>query len=103
MLNSTMAFSQLSVECLIDDFSSLDISSMESSFYSANESALQDVNMEVDLAVGTDQLKNGDIDESLYSRQLYVLGHEAMKRMSSSHILIAGLKGLGVEIGRLYT
>ena len=40
-----------------------------------------------------------DIDESLYSRQLYVLGHEAMKRMGASHILIAGLKGLGVEIG----
>lgn len=50
-------------------------------------------------AVGTEQLKNGDIDESLYSRQLYVLGHEAMKRMSSSHVLIAGLRGLGVEIG----
>ena len=41
-----------------------------------------------------------DIDESLYSRQLYVLGHEAMKRMGASHILIAGLRGLGVEIGK---
>lgn len=41
-----------------------------------------------------------DIDESLYSRQLYVLGHEAMKRMGASHILVAGLRGLGVEIGR---
>jgi molybdopterin/thiamine biosynthesis adenylyltransferase len=41
-----------------------------------------------------------DIDESLYSRQLYVLGHEAMKRMGNSHVLIAGLRGLGVEIGR---
>ena len=49
---------------------------------------------------GTEALKNGEIDESLYSRQLYVLGHEAMKRMSSSHILIAGLRGLGVEIGK---
>ena len=56
--------------------------------------------MDVDSpAVGTEQLKNGEIDESLYSRQLYVLGHEAMKRMSSSHVLIAGLRGLGVEIG----
>jgi hypothetical protein len=27
------------------------------------------------------QLKNGDIDEPLYSRQLYVHGHEAIKRM----------------------
>jgi hypothetical protein len=29
----------------------------------------------------------------------YVLGHEAMKRMGSSNVLIVGLKGLGVEIG----
>ncbi|KAF4126940.1 ubiquitin-activating enzyme E1 [Geosmithia morbida] len=41
-----------------------------------------------------------EIDESLYSRQLYVLGHEAMKRMSSSNILVVGLKGLGVEIAK---
>ena len=46
-----------------------------------------------------DTLENHGIDESLYSRQLYVLGHEAMKRMGSSHVLVAGLKGLGVEIG----
>ncbi|KAL6719116.1 E1 ubiquitin-activating protein [Lecanora helva] len=57
--------------------------------------------MEVDpSAVGTEKLKHGEIDESLYSRQLYVLGHEAMKRMSSSHVLIAGLRGLGVEIAK---
>lgn len=43
---------------------------------------------------------NNDIDESLYSRQLYVLGHEAMKRMGASNVLIAGLKGLGVEIAK---
>lgn len=41
-----------------------------------------------------------DIDESLYSRQLYVLGHEAMKRMANSNILIVGLKGLGTEIAK---
>jgi ubiquitin-activating enzyme E1 len=57
--------------------------------------------MDVDgSTIGTNLLKNGDIDESLYSRQLYVLGHEAMKRMSNSHVLIAGLRGLGAEIGR---
>lgn len=50
----------------------------------------------------TEKLQNGDIDESLYSRQLYVLGHEAMKRMGASHVLIAGLRGLGVEIGRAH-
>jgi len=42
----------------------------------------------------------GEIDEGLYSRQLYVLGHEAMKRMGLSNILICGLKGLGVEIAK---
>ncbi|KAI5793095.1 hypothetical protein EDC01DRAFT_630094 [Geopyxis carbonaria] len=40
------------------------------------------------------------IDEGLYSRQLYVLGHEAMKRMSQSDVLVVGLKGLGVEIAK---
>ncbi|KAL9601085.1 MAG: hypothetical protein Q9219_002795 [cf. Caloplaca sp. 3 TL-2023] len=57
--------------------------------------------MDVDgSAVDIGQLKNGDIDESLYSRQLYVLGHEAMKRMGSSHVLVAGMRGLGVEIAK---
>lgn len=56
--------------------------------------------MQVDNVQETvEAIKQGEIDESLYSRQLYVLGHEAMKRMGSSNILIAGLKGLGVEIG----
>ncbi|GAO13184.1 hypothetical protein UVI_02025380 [Ustilaginoidea virens] len=41
-----------------------------------------------------------EIDESLYSRQLYVLGHEAMRRMGTSNVLIVGLKGLGVEIAK---
>uniref|UniRef100_A0A8C3F5U3 E1 ubiquitin-activating enzyme n=1 Tax=Chrysemys picta bellii TaxID=8478 RepID=A0A8C3F5U3_CHRPI len=47
--------------------------------------------------------KNGsdvDIDESLYSRQLYVLGHEAMKRLQNASVLVSGLRGLGVEIAK---
>ncbi|KAI0723211.1 ubiquitin activating enzyme [Earliella scabrosa] len=40
------------------------------------------------------------IDEGLYSRQLYVLGHEAMKRMAASNVLIVGMNGLGVEIAK---
>ncbi|TBU32859.1 ubiquitin activating enzyme [Dichomitus squalens] len=40
------------------------------------------------------------IDEGLYSRQLYVLGHEAMKRMAASNVLIVGANGLGVEIAK---
>jgi len=31
------------------------------------------------------------IDESLYSRQLYVLGHDAMRRLQASNILISDL------------
>ncbi|KAF2861759.1 E1 ubiquitin activating enzyme [Piedraia hortae CBS 480.64] len=46
------------------------------------------------------QAQDSTIDESLYSRQLYVLGHEAMKRMGSSNVLIVGLRGLGVEIAK---
>lgn len=47
--------------------------------------------------------KNGndaEIDEGLYSRQLYVLGHEAMKRMQNSNVLVSGMRGLGVEIAK---
>ena len=53
-------------------------------------------NLQVDQGV----VGNTEIDESLYSRQLYVLGHEAMKRMGASNVLIVGLKGLGVEIAK---
>lgn len=40
------------------------------------------------------------IDEGLYSRQLYVMGHEAQRRMAASDVLIAGVNGLGVEIAK---
>ncbi|XP_069873431.1 ubiquitin-like modifier-activating enzyme 1 isoform X2 [Dipodomys merriami] len=40
------------------------------------------------------------IDEGLYSRQLYVLGHEAMKHLQTSSVLVSGLRGLGVEIAK---
>lgn len=46
------------------------------------------------------QNNTGEIDESLYSRQLYVLGKEAMLKMQLSNVLILGLKGLGVEIAK---
>lgn len=64
---------------------------------------MTDISMQVDSpAAAAEQLRaaDGEIDESLYSRQLYVLGHEAMKRMGSSNILVAGLRGLGVEIAK---
>lgn len=52
-----------------------------------------------------DMAKNGsnhneEIDEGLYSRQLYVLGHDAMRRMATSDVLISGLGGLGVEVAK---
>jgi ubiquitin-activating enzyme E1 len=56
--------------------------------------------MEIRMQVDESVVGHGDIDESLYSRQLYVLGHEAMKRMSASNVLVVGLKGLGVEIAK---
>uniref|UniRef100_A0A8C6LLE5 E1 ubiquitin-activating enzyme n=1 Tax=Nothobranchius furzeri TaxID=105023 RepID=A0A8C6LLE5_NOTFU len=43
---------------------------------------------------------HNEIDEGFYSRQLYVLGHDAMHRMGSAKVLIAGLRGLGVEIAK---
>ncbi|XP_041946570.1 ubiquitin-like modifier-activating enzyme 1 [Alosa sapidissima] len=41
-----------------------------------------------------------DIDEVLYSRQLPVLGHDAMRRMGETNVLISGMRGLGVEIAK---
>jgi len=47
-----------------------------------------------------DEKPEGAIDEALYSRQLYVLGAEAMQRMQRSTVLIAGMTGLGVEVAK---
>lgn len=40
------------------------------------------------------------VDEKLYSRQLYVMGHEAQRRMMSSSALLVGLSGLGAEVAK---
>ncbi|CAG0925276.1 unnamed protein product, partial [Notodromas monacha] len=42
----------------------------------------------------------GEIDESLYSRQIFVLGKEAMMRMAVANVCISGMGGLGVEIAK---
>ena len=39
------------------------------------------------------------IDEALWSRQLYVIDKESMSKMRNSSVLLVGLRGLGVEIG----
>eukprot|EP01036_Dinobryon_divergens_P046967 gene46967-62879_t len=41
-----------------------------------------------------------EIDEGLYSRQLYVMGHEAQRRMAASNVLLVGMNGLGVEVAK---
>ena len=48
----------------------------------------------------TNNGEHPEIDEGLYSRQLYVLGHEAMRRMQASSVLIVGMGGLGIEIAK---
>ena len=48
--------------------------------------------------IGEDEPKK--IDEGLYSRQLYVLGHEAQQKIAGARVFIAGLKGLGIEIAK---
>ncbi|CAB3372660.1 Hypothetical predicted protein [Cloeon dipterum] len=50
-------------------------------------------------AAGEDS-ESPQLDENQYSRQLYVLGHEAMVRMAKSNVLISGLGGLGVEVAK---
>ncbi|CAF4774610.1 unnamed protein product [Rotaria sp. Silwood1] len=41
-----------------------------------------------------------EIDEHLYSRQLYVMEKEAMYELRNDDILISGMRGLGVEIAK---
>ena len=40
----------------------------------------------------------GDMDEVLYSRQLYVFGHDAQRRLQASRVLVSGSCGLAAEI-----
>ena len=44
--------------------------------------------------------KDDTLDDSLYSRQRYVLGDFAMNQLQKAHIFLSGLGGLGVEIGK---
>lgn len=41
-----------------------------------------------------------EIDENLYSRQLYTIGLSAMTAIKNSSVLISGLTGIGVEIAK---
>jgi ubiquitin-activating enzyme E1 len=48
----------------------------------------------------TDSKMQTDVDDALYSRQLYVYGHEAQQKMQSTSVLIVGMQGLGAEISK---
>ncbi|XP_029000723.1 ubiquitin-like modifier-activating enzyme 6 [Betta splendens] len=41
-----------------------------------------------------------EIDDSLYSRQRYVLGDNAMHQMAQSSVFLSGMGGLGIEIAK---
>ena len=45
-------------------------------------------------------METGEVDEKLYSRQLYVMGHEAQRRMMASNVVMIGCGGLGVEVAK---
>jgi ubiquitin-activating enzyme E1 len=81
----------------------MNVSAVQVSHASFTDLALPTQEMQIDSpASAAAQPKNDSdtIDESLYSRQLYVLGHEAMKKMGVSDVLVVGLRGLGVEIAK---
>lgn len=40
------------------------------------------------------------MDEDLYSRQLYVMGRDAQRKLGAAHVLICGMNGLGAEIAK---
>ena len=50
--------------------------------------------------VSANGVQTCEIDETLYSRQIYVMGMEAMQKMQSANILISGIGGVGVEIAK---
>ncbi|XP_069501606.1 ubiquitin-like modifier-activating enzyme 1 [Ambystoma mexicanum] len=69
----------------------------------SNCSSAISVKTDLTTAPANGMARNGNevvMDEGLYSRQLYVLGHEAMKRMQNSNVLISGMRGLGVEVAK---
>jgi ubiquitin-activating enzyme E1 len=37
---------------------------------------------------------------SLYNRQIYVIGEDTMKKLQQANVLIVGLNGVGVEVSK---
>ena len=49
---------------------------------------------------GASEPSGDNVDEGLYSRQLYVMGHKAQRSLASSTVLLLGLSGLGAEVAK---
>ena len=47
----------------------------------------------------TSTISAAEYDKSLYSRQVYVVGEDGMRRLGASHVFLSGCSGLGAEIG----
>mmetsp|Transcript_8616 Transcript_8616/g.25519 ORF Transcript_8616/g.25519 Transcript_8616/m.25519 type:complete len:1052 (-) Transcript_8616:89-3244(-) len=56
--------------------------------------------MASDEAIPMEASATTEVDEKLYSRQLYVMGHEAQRRMMASKALLVGCSGLGAEVAK---
>jgi len=56
--------------------------------------------MASDEAIPMEASATTEVDEKLYSRQLYVMGHEAQRRMMASKAMVIGCSGLGAEIAK---
>eukprot|EP00038_Savillea_parva_P007534 m.170818 g.170818 ORF g.170818 m.170818 type:complete len:1074 (+) comp13295_c0_seq1:93-3314(+) len=55
---------------------------------------------EAGAAASSDDAGGNEIDDSLYSRQRYVLGDGAMQRLAKSRVLVVGAGALGIEIAK---
>ena len=49
---------------------------------------------------GAEEIKTPDDFYDRYSRQYYVIGAKAMTSLGKASVLVSGLGGLGVEIGK---
>jgi len=56
--------------------------------------------MSAEEAIPMEASATTEVDEKLYSRQLYVMGHEAQRRMMASKALLIGCSGLGIEVAK---
>src|SRR5438445_518807 len=54
----------------------------------------------MDMEISEHAISNVSVDEGLYSRQLYVMGFEAQRKMAQSDVLLVGLNGLGIEVAK---